>query len=99
MRALQDAKHLKTLRISGIPKTENENLPYLITELGKRMECTIQRSDIDAVYRAKPKTEPDKNTPIIIKFTNKQTRDLYYDARKALGKNRVTTKSFTLKFS
>ena len=93
MTALQDAKNLKTLRITGIPKTENENLPYLITELGKNMECTIQRSDIDAVYRAKPKNEHDKDAPIIIKFTNMQTRDSYYDARKALGKNSVTTKS------
>ena len=101
---IRDAKNLKTLCISGIPKTDNENLPYLITELGKRMECTIQRSDIDAVNRAKRKTEPDKITPIIIKFTNTQTRDSYHDARKNLGKNSVTTKSYqatalTLKYS
>ena len=56
------------------------------------MECTISRSDIDAVFRATPKNEHDKDAPIIIKFINMQMRDLYCDARKALGENSVTNK-------
>ena len=93
MTSLQDAKNLKTLRISGIPKSHNEDLQYLITQLASKMECTIQKTDIDTIYRVKPKTENDTNTPIIIRFTSMNSRDSFYDARKTLGKNDTTAKN------
>ena len=47
MTALQEAKNLKTICISGIPKTANKNLPDLVAELAKQMNWIMQKDDID----------------------------------------------------
>ena len=93
MTALQEAKNLKTLRISGIPKTANENLPDLVAELAKQMNCIMQKADIDSVYRVKPKDNQQTNMPIILRFTSMETRDSFYDGRKKLAQNSITSSS------
>lgn len=91
---MQDEKFLKTLRITGIPQTKNEDLSAVVTKLAAEMECKdLTNQSIDSCFRVKPKSEQSAVTTIIIKFTAMDKRDSFYDGRKALGKKNITTAS------
>ena len=94
---LQEARNQKTLRISGIPHTNQEDLHYLIGKLAAAMECPISKSDIDTIYRIKAKDDKQSSAaPIIVRFNNMDIRDEFYNGRKSLGKNDITTNSIGL---
>ena len=96
---LQADKNLKTLRIAGITKTHNEDLPYIVTKLATVMSCTnINKHDIESVFRPKDKDRSPTDL-IIVRFATMSKRDEFYNGRKCLAKNNLTTKDLGLSTS
>ena len=95
---LQADKNLKTLRIAGITKTHNEDLPYIVTKLATVMSCTnINKHDIESVFRPKDKDTCRSPTDlIIVRFATMSKRDEFYNGCKYLAKNNPTPKDLGL---
>ena len=83
-----------TLRVTGIPEQENENLIDFIVDMAKKhMKITIQKHEIDRAHRlnqvkAKKDDADDAEEPppraVVVKFVSYQTRYSFYDKRKSL---------------
>lgn len=88
---LQQDKNLRILRISGIPTSTHENLSYMMTKIADIMKINDfnSSSDIENIYRVKPKDSNNKSPVIIVKFNSLLTRDQFYEGRKILSQ--VTT--------
>ena len=96
MTRLQQDKDRKTLIVSGIPVTHNEDLRYLTVKLAKTMEVEgMKEADIHTVYRSK-KIDDAHPPNIIIKFQTLSQRDIFYVARKMLSKKNITTQNLGL---
>ena len=90
---LQSEKNLKTLRITGIPKTHNEDLGQVAVKLCESMSCTeITKNDIESIFRLKNKDSTASNT-IVLRFSSMTKRDRFYNGRKVMAKKQVTTKT------
>ena len=61
---LQQDKNLRILGISGIPTSTHENLSYMMTKTADIMKINDfnSSSDIDNIYRVKPKDSNNKIT-------------------------------------
>ena len=88
---LQQDKNLRILRISGIPTSTHENLSYMMTKIADIMKINDfnSSSDIENIYRVKPKDSNNKSPVIIVKFNSLLTRDQFYEGRKIFSQ--VTT--------
>ena len=97
MTRLQHDKNRKTLIVSGIPITHNEDLKYLTVKLANTMEVEdMKEADKDTVYRSK-KVADGHPPNIIIKFQTLSQRDKFYVARKVLSKKNITTQNLGLR--
>lgn len=95
---IQSDSNLKTLTISGIPATQKENRKHIVVKLAEVMGVKdITANDLDSAFRPK-KTDDSKPdaTTIIIKFHSMAKRDLFYNGRKEMLKNNITTKDINL---
>ena len=94
---LQSEKHLKTLRICGIPKTHNEDLTYAISKLSEQMSCSaIATTDLESIFRPKNLDQSPSST-IIVRFSSMIKRDEFYNGRKMLARNNITAASLGLR--
>jgi len=96
MTHIQHDKNRKTLIITGIPVTSNENLKYLSTKLADAMKVDLKETEIDTVYRSK-KVAEGQHPNIVLKFNATSQRDLFYEGRKTISKNTITTTDLGLK--
>lgn len=95
---LQTDKNLTTLTINGIPSTPNENLNLLARKIADATgQSDFTENDIEKVYRSKKANGSGTPSTIIIKFHNMTKRDCFYDSRKTLAKEHVTTKELGFK--
>ena len=69
------------LEVNGFPQYENENTREIIVSLIKKLDMeNIDASHVDVTHRLSTK----QNSPIIIKFTSRTARNIFFDARKVL---------------
>ena len=84
-----------TLRVTGIPESDNLNLIEFIVELAeKELKLKIDPRDIDRAHRLNVKTKKKKSDdeedtvppprPVVVKFVSYQARRSLYDKRKGL---------------
>ena len=85
--ARQQDKNLWILHISGRPTSTHENLSYMMTKIADIMKINDfnSSSDIENIYRVKPKDSNSKSPVIIVKFNLLLTRDQFYEGRKILS--------------
>lgn len=93
MNKMEQERKLKTLIIEEVPVTNKENLNKLMEKLSDSLGVSFSTSDIDSIFRVKPKEGSSRPPAIIVKFNNMNARDALYDGRKRMVKNNVTTKS------
>ena len=73
-----------SLRVKGIPETEQENTDTLILDLAKKMDVPLELQDISRSHRlGKPSQTP---RPIICRFTTYRARANLYKARRSSPK-------------
>ena len=61
------------VEIHGIPEIPAENLPDILTKIGEKLGCEIQRSDIDVIHRLPGKD--NKPRPVIARLVRRSVRD------------------------
>lgn len=94
---LQADSNLTTLTINGIPSTPKENLNLLVLKLAKTAGLAdLTENDVEKVYRSKKTNNSDTPATIVLKFKNMATRDSFYNARKKMAKDNITTKDLGL---
>ena len=82
---LQQYGRREMVDISGVPRTRNENTDKIAIAVASLMGVTLEEKDISTSHResASPKA------PIIVKFTTRKTRNLFFENRKLLKNFRV----------
>ena len=83
---LEQEKSYRNLLISGIPKTNHEDLVKIITTLASKTNITLAAADVTTAYRT-------KSINIYVQFNSQVDRDKLYNSRKILQRERITTKS------
>lgn len=58
------------IEIHGIPELPQENVYNLVSDIGKALECNINKKDIDVAHRV-PSSNKSLPRPIIVKFINR----------------------------
>ena len=74
------------VEVNNIPKQENENSLDLIYNLLDLIKINIDRKTIDVAHRLSDK--PD--SPIIVKFTTRTARDIFFNSRSKLANYTIT---------
>ena len=96
---IEDVHQQKTLeysvRINGIPESENESLSNSMAEIGKAAGIDIKDLDIDSSYRSGkfPKNQ-SKPRPVVIKFKNISKKIELLRNKKNLNKSENFKKCF-----
>ena len=75
--------------VKGIPYKTGEDTDKIISSIINKLELPIKDSDIDISHRQRN----DENAGIIVKFVNRKSRNEFYNGRKKLRENKITTKS------
>ena len=68
------------VEVNGIPNVPNENTKEIILNLAKKMNIKLNPSSFDVIHRLSDKDF----APIIIKFSTRTDRNVFYDARSQL---------------
>ena len=78
------------LRISGVPKTADENTDYYICDFAHALDVDLTINDIDRIHPVGKPVTSFRNTPrdIIVKFVSYRMRAKFYKARVLISKNR-----------
>ena len=75
--------------VKGIPFTNDEDTDKIIGNLIHEMEAPIDLSKIDISHRQSNR----QDAGIIAKFVDRRSRNIFYNSRKKLGDNNITSKS------
>ena len=73
------------VEIAGLPESNNENLPHLVSLIASKVGVSLQDVDVDYINRAGPKTSkrPDNIArPVVVKFIRRAKRDEFLKASK-----------------
>lgn len=83
---LEQRSKANSLRICGIKRTKDEDLPAILTDiLSEKLNIQVSLKDIDYAFRLKSKNdERNGPTPIIVNFVSNMTRNKIYQAKKEL---------------
>lgn len=93
VKSMEQDKSNKTLILKGIPHTNKENLCKIVETLAQKLEVHCKSSDIDGVFRLKSSNDSSKAPPIIVKLNSMSTRDKFYDGRKMMARNSISTRT------
>lgn len=78
----------KNLEIHGIAESPKEDLFQVLVNLSSKMEIEVpERSSVEAVHRLK--SRQDRIAPIIVRFTDQATKDLWITKKKALRAEKI----------
>lgn len=90
---LEQRSRIKNLEIAGIPEKLNENLPSVLNEIAKAVDCSITPSDIDAIHRvAHRNIDNGRPKNIIVALSSRLKKDeLLIKARRKHNKGLHTT--------
>ena len=75
------------LEIRGVPVTEQEDTNNITKQIGSLMGLTLEESEISVSHRLPSRSSSSGGTPsppIIVKFTQRDTRDRFYRLRSKL---------------
>lgn len=78
----------KNIEIHGVKQSENENVLDLVKSLSEKLELPpITEHSVEAVHRLR--TREGRVAPILVRFTERNTRDLWIKKRVALKRDGV----------
>ena len=82
------------VEINGLPQVENENTPNLVHTLMNHLKIKIdmKKESLDVIHRLSDRTD----APIIIKFTSRSERDLFFSYRSNLKTSTIKDLGFPL---
>ena len=84
------------LEINGIPQNTDENTDDIVVAIAKKVGLNITANDISTSHRLGKPGQYGKNVypNIIVKFTSRKTRDLFYSKKKQLLSANTQSSSF-----
>lgn len=78
----------KNIEIHGIPESSEQDLHEVLTDLSRRLAIQAPaKQSLEAIHRIK--AGKDKIRPIIVRFTDQATRDLWLSKRTALRGDKI----------
>ena len=80
------------VEINGLPQKENENTTELVHTLMEHLQIKVKKESLDVIHRLSDKID----APIIIKFTSRSERDLFYSYRSNLINTTINDLGFPL---
>lgn len=83
----EQTKLANNLDITGVPKTNNENLKAVISTLAKIVKVEVKEEHINKIYRLKHKDE--NNSRVIVEFNNKEVKNNLLSAIKSRVKTKI----------
>jgi hypothetical protein len=88
----------QNLEICGYDERNDENLLTIVQEIAQIYEVSINNTDIHEIRRKKFNNNPNNGlpAPIIVKFYNKQKRDLIMERNRTLKLKKNMLQSFNL---
>ena len=72
------------LEITGIPEKKDENAEKIVLQVAQMVNPNISVSDIDIAHRLGKPRDGDRPRPIIVRFSNRRSRNAVYDERRKL---------------
>lgn len=100
---LQMCSRKACFEIKNVPKKSNENkddLVQIVLSLGKSVDCNIFKSDINDIYRVRPKNASNKNSPIVVETRSTLLKNDLLKSAKSFNvrqKNKLCAKHVGLK--
>ncbi|XP_072172500.1 uncharacterized protein [Diadema setosum] len=85
------------LEIAGVPEEKGENPEKIVLKIAQKITEDVSAGDIDIAHRIGKEDDQRGPRPIIVRFTNRRSRNMIYDGRRKL--QHFTTKDFGLRSS
>lgn len=87
---LEQYSRRECLEIRGIPETEEENTNEIVKCVGDLMDVQVDENDISTSHRLPTKKGSTSPPAIIVKFTRRDIRNDFFDAKRQL-RNKTTS--------
>ena len=83
LESYEQKNRTRNLKVSGVPEGPDEDVLQLVIGIATKLDLEIGSRDINVCYRVgRPKLS--KPRPILVKMTTVDTRNVFFNARKAL---------------